>query len=215
MRNIFLVFIIMAFLAPAAGAEFGVLSGSIGSIAPQGDYAAFADPGLNICLQATYHPLESHVFALWVSGSLAVFSAEDATVQLDIDGASEWADRQINDKAYIIHLGIRLGSRSYKPVLRPFVSAGPGIYVFDTETKYKLVGQPDWSHIRHNTETGFGWRGVLGTDIYFSEKFGVRLECFFDDVYGLNPLDTEETDNIEARYISYMIGIVIPFEFIN
>ena len=214
MNKFVLMLIIMASPAPAACAEFGVLSGSIGGIFPQANYAAFADPGLNACLQATYHPFPSRIFALWASGGLAVFSEKKAAVQLEIDGVSEWATRKINDRAYILHLGIRVGSQSCKAFLRPYISGGPGIYLFDTETKYKLVGQPEWSRVRHTTDTGFGWRGILGTDFYFSEKFGIRLECFFDKVYNLNSQDDDKTNNLATSFISYMIGVVVPFEFI-
>jgi len=203
--------------AAGATAPRGELNFSLGGMFPQGNYTKYADPGFTMNLRGNFRVPGFGVLGGWIDGNASFFGSDESYVEVLDDPYISHADQTVSEYAISFHTGLQIGFDTRRGFLRPHVGLGPGLYIFNTETKLTIpdVEEP----IEKDTESQlkFGWRGMVGVDLFFVTKVGVSLGFTYDHVLRLDHVDeylsggqlvrTART----ARFQSYTIGVTIPF----
>jgi len=203
--------------AGAAAAPRGELNFSLGGMFPQGNYAHFADPGFTMNLTGNFRVPGFGVLGGWVDGNASFFGSDESYVEVIDHPYYSHADQTTSEYAISVHGGLQFGFDTERGFFRPRVGLGPGIYIFNTETKLTIpdVEEP----LSEDTESQWklGWRGVAGVDLFFVTKWGLSLGFTYDHVLGLDHID-EYVEGVgvvrksrTARFQSYLIGVTIPF----
>lgn len=225
MTRIIKLVLALMFAVPCARAgmigEVGVAGGVM---TPQGTYAQYADPGAMLLLRINGHPKSIPILSSWLSAGGAFFGSEERAVLLTAPGTSNPplpAKQTISDDAFTLHLGVQLGSWTRRGFFRPRAAIAPGIYAFSTHTKVRPLDYTE--DLMDDTESlvRLGWRGVIGTDLFFARKWGISIDFVYDHVQSMqNVVETDQSGLTKvtsrpARYQTIMVGAVIPLEFIN
>lgn len=225
MTKLLCVFVAFLSLAPSAIAgmigEIGIAGGVM---SPQGDYAQYAEPGAMFLLRVNNHPKALPIVSTWLSIDGAFFGTEERSVLLVASGTSSPplpAKETVSDNAFALHLGVQLGSWTRHGFFRPRAALAPGIYTFNTQTSVRPLDYKE--SLIDDTETlvRFGWRGVIGTDFFFTPKWGISIDFVYDHVQSMQRIveaDQSGRTSVSsrpARYQSIMFGAVIPLEFID
>ncbi len=206
----------------AAGAvsagPIGELNISLGGMFPQGNYARYTDPGFTLDVRATFHIPKVGFAAGWVDASLAFFGSDESFVEVVDDPYIKGADQTVSEWTVSLHGGLQFGVDTRRGFFRPRAALGPGLYLFQTDTRLEVPGMEEPLSSESEGQLRFGWRGVAGVDLFFVTKWGLSFDFTYDHVLGLDHVDeylpggqlvrTART----ARYQSYMVGITIPFE---
>lgn len=199
----------------------GELAFTIGGIFPQGNYVQYADPGISFSARANFHLSSLKAVSGWLDFGFADFGDEQSPVDIQIGSFQLSGEQQVNESSFALHGGLQFGSDSRRSFFRPRVGLAPGMYIFDTKTTVIRLDTDEVLVIDHDTQVKIGWRAVGGLDLFFSTDWGLSFEFIYDQVVDLNH-SLEYVDNVAtvktgraARYHSFMIGAVIPFEVLG
>jgi len=127
-------------------------------------------------------------------------------------------EKTISQTAWTIHAGLQLGSPTRLGLIRPRASISPGLYIFNIRTSYKFEDAQDNLYSDDDTQVKFGWRGAVGTTLFFSTKWGLSFDFIYDHVYklhqleGRNELGQYTITSTAADFQTYSVGVVIPLD---
>ncbi len=212
---------ILVSLAISSGASAGSLAEfhfNIGAIDPQGDYSRYTDLGGTVNARLTGHLNRFKALSGWVNFNGSFFASDESRVRVSGDPYVTAADQTINEYAAALQFGPQLGSNSRGGFFRPYVGAGPGLYVFNTETTLDVPGFADHYAQYDDTQVRVGWHALGGADFLFNAKWGLSCEFNYDWVLNLDHSYEYDTGkklvqvSKSARYFSFVVGVVIPFE---
>ncbi|UCD16860.1 MAG: hypothetical protein JSV44_10440 [Candidatus Zixiibacteriota bacterium] len=214
------VIILLWFIAmPAWGDKLiGEVGLAAGAIYPQGNLVRYADPGPNFWLRVNSHPSRFAAFSGWFDISGTFFSSDEEGVFLEVDDVQWPGKRRVSEYAFSLHFGLQLGSDSRIAFFRPRAALAPGLYLFNTETSFRLLDYDEDLDSESDLQLRVGWRGIIGTDLFFSTKWGISLSYIHDQVFHLqHTLARDKAGNLiesskPGRFDGFMVGVVIPFE---
>ncbi|MEW5702486.1 MAG: outer membrane beta-barrel protein [Candidatus Zixiibacteriota bacterium] len=200
--------------APAQATAFGDLTLGIGGMWPQGSLTQYSDPGPNFLLRANYQIPQLRTVMLWGDVNATLFSSETQRAYIDVYGGRDIpVDQNTSQYAVSFHLGLQTGNPSRLGLFRPRAAIGIGIYVFATDVNWKGMNQDDpIAEETTDSQGRFGWRGLLGSDFFFSPKWGIAVDLLYDQVWRLNQTEGKESAHLTSRFQGFSIGVVIPFE---
>lgn len=203
----------------SAGPAFGEVGLSVGGVFPQGNYAKYADSGPTALIRATMHIPGVEAFGLWGSLSGAFFSSDTEPGYVDFNGAVFPAKQTTSEYVISLNLGLQLGSGTRYGAIRPRAAIGPGIYFFQTDRDLRLIDTEENLVEDAEGQAVFGWRGVLGVDLFpFSTRWGLNFSFVYDEVWNLQHerFINDNGDTVEisraATFNTFMLGVVISFD---
>lgn len=220
-RLAFLTLVLLLLTTTADGGTLGEVGIAVGQTAPQGEFAKFADPGFNAMLRVNVHPKAFPIASTWIDLNVAVFGIEEREIILTAPGTSLPpipATEKISDYAVYIHAGLQLGSWTRKGFFRPRASLAPGLYLFNKHTSVRADNATEDLYSEDNALLRIGWRAVIGTDLFFTPKWGLSIEFMYDQVQNMHYIveNTQSGPSARssrpARYHSIMAGVVIPLD---
>jgi hypothetical protein len=197
-----------------ARSPFGELTIGVGPIFPQTTAAKYSDVGGSLYIRATPHLTAARAISFWGDLGGSIFSDESRKIYIPVIGGSPIPGTQetTESNAYL-HVGAQLGSPSAKGFFRPRAGIGIGLYVFFTETQWKGKNQEEALAEDYTDSQGrWGWRGILGSDFFFSPKWGISADFIYDQVWRLNQQEVKRGQAQTARFHTYALGVVIPFD---
>lgn len=204
---------------PVSGENpIGELGLAVGGIFPQGDFARYTDPGLNFMIRLNVHIPKVKAVSGWFDIGGSAFARDEDPVFLLVDDIALPAKKEESESGFYLHLGVQLGSASRRGFFRPRAALAPGLYIFNTRTTLRPLDYEEDLFANNNTQVRLGWRGAIGADFFFSTKWGISVSFLYDHVLNLHRVsDVDELGNTftvsrSARFHSFMIGAVIPFE---
>lgn len=217
MKRYVILCVCLCWAAQLTARTIGEIHVSAGGIYPQGNYVRYADPGFTGNLRFTAHVRGFGSTSGWVDLNGSFFSSDNSYVEVYDDPYISGADQRVSEYAFSLHAGLQLGAATRRGFFRPRAGVAPGLYIFDTETVLTVPGMDEPLSEENNSQVKFGWRGILGADLFFTPKWGVSLDITYDHVLNLDHAFVYQQPRgvirvgKTARYHSYMVGIVIPF----
>ncbi len=211
-RLILLIMIIGVITKSISARTIGEMNLSGGPVYPQGKHVKYADPGPQFLLRGTFHVSKFKAFSGWFDVNAAFFQSDESPIGITIDDVVFPGKQKTSEYAISLHTGLQLGSDTRNGIFRPRIAIGPGLYFFDTETSIELLDYEDDFDTQNDTQVRFGWRAMIGTEVFFSTKWGLSFDIIFDQVLRLHGSEGLGNSSSNAGFNSYMIGIVIPFK---
>lgn len=207
---------------PASAGVFGEAAISIGGTYPQGTFIRYADPGFMVNARGTIHIPQMEFVVGWVGFSYVSFSKE--TVDTYYEGVTIIGGptilhpvRQTTSESMVAgHIGLQLASPTQNAFFRPRAALGIGPYGFrNVITWTEEVGDSTVTLADESldSQTSFGWRGLLGADFFVSSQLGITVDLVYDHVFELNQIDGPQADaDLTSRFNGFTIGIVYMFK---
>ena len=196
--------------------EFGA---SLGWVFPQGDFVTFSDPGPGINLRLNLRPKSLRAVGLRIEFGGNFFKSESEKIWVDVPGGPTiLAKHTVSQTAWSLHTGLQLGSGTRRGFFRPRASLSPGLYVFSVNTAIKWDGDDENFYDESESQAKFGWRGTLGTTLFFKTSWGLSFDFVLDRVYSLHKSTVEDnlgritSTSTSAEFHGYMVGVVIPLD---
>ena len=198
---------------------FGELHLGLGGCFPQGTYTTYADPGLIVDLRATLHLPYVEMFAGWIDFNFIGFKHENLETEGEIDAGNmiiTFPVRQTySENLYTGHIGLQLANPTQRGFFRPRVGIGVGFYNFQTDMKWEAE-LPDTlleiAQMDLDNQTRFGWRGVVGVDLFFTPSVGLSGDFIYDHVFGVERVEGDHAVDRTSRFYGFTIGIVYMFK---
>jgi hypothetical protein len=212
-----MLFAIPLFGAQTNAAVFGDVTLAGGGTWPQGSFAAYGDPGPQGLLRVTVQIPEVRAVMGWMDVNYTHFSSETQPVDLEYLGRVFPADQSTSQDCLAFHLGVQAGNHTRRGFFRPRAGIGLGAYFFFTNVSLKEVriGGEDEdvfdSDVTDSQEL-LGWRGQIGSDFFFTPRWGISFDLLYDHIWNLNRKDGDTNVRRTSRYQGFAIGVVIPFE---
>lgn len=227
MKNIFIILLICtAFSAQIFAEDILEMSIKTGITYPQGTFRKYSDNGLygNARLIAHLNSFKAISGFADLSGSFFKSTEENGIL---FKSADPYDIRELNatkktsEYSLALHIGTLLGSDSRNSFFRPKVGLAGGLYLFNTQTQLfdDLYLDEDPLAEDNQTQIRVGWRGIIGTDLFFTPKWGLSFEFTYDHVLNLHhTLDFLPGVGVykvgqTARFNSYSIGAIFPLPF--
>ncbi len=217
MKIIVLILILLPFGGKSKAENMNEYSVSAGITFPQGTFNKYTDNGFygNIRYISHWDSFKALSGIANLSGSFFSSTTEDVLLT---DGS--YARKRISEYSGALHLGVQLGSDSRHSFFRPKAGLAGGLYFFNTETLL-LSEYSDETVFAKDNQTQFrvGWRGIIGTDLFFTPKWGLSFEFTYDHVLNLHHTLVFDPDvgikkvGQTARFNSYSIGLILPLPF--
>lgn len=197
----------------------GEFEASIGGVYPQGDFVTFSDPGPGFNLRINLRPKSLRAVSLRLEFGGNFFESENESFWVDLPGGPAiLAEKTVSQTAWTLHTGLQLGSGTRRGFLRPRISFSPGLYIFNIKTAFKWDGDVDNFYDENETNAKFGWRGTVGTSLFFVTGWGLSFDFVYDHVYSLHRSAVEDSfgrvisTSVAAKFYGYMVGVVIPLD---
>jgi len=181
---------------------------------PRGTFSRYADGGLGVTVRATYHPRPVRAIGFWGDLNYIWFGSDWSTVEFDEPGYEPTADQKITEQAISFHVGAQLGSKSGRAFFRPRAAIGPGLYVFyttSTITAKDAFGEEEEFGGLEDTFVRFGWRIILGADLYVKSRFGIAVELVYDHVYRLDQPEGYDSPSLTTRFTGIFGGMTVSY----
>jgi hypothetical protein len=216
-QTVFLVCAALCLSAGATAAPLGELNISLGGMFPQGNYAAFTDPGFALNLRGNFRIPGLGFAGGWVDGNVSFFGSDESFVEVVGHPYISHADQSVSETAFSLHGGLQLGVDTKRGFFRPRAALGPGLYIFSTSTELTVPDFEEPLSEDTDSQVKLGWRGVAGVDLFFVTKWGLSFDFTYDHVLGLDHVDEYQEGvgvvrtSRTARYQSYTVGVTIPF----
>ncbi|MCK5124637.1 MAG: hypothetical protein KAR42_00130 [candidate division Zixibacteria bacterium] len=222
----YLIPIIILFALLSSGAvcfagAFGEAALSGGIIYPQGTFNRYADQGGVINFRITIHIPQVEMFAGWFDFGLGRFSRDEFETykKTEIPNGPTFYDpiTQITSEDMVTsHIGLQLASMTRKAFFRPRAALGFGLYGFSH--KIEWTEEDGDSTVAIATEslhhkTCWGWRAVIGADLFFTPQWGASFDVVYDHVFNLRQKETMDVfSKNTSRFNGFTVGIVYMFE---
>ena len=197
--------------AHSRGWEFIILGGFS---APRGTFSRYADGGLGITVRATYHPRPVRAVGFWSDLNYIWFGSDRLTVEFDEAGYEPTADQKVTEQAISFHVGAQLGSKSGRAFFRPRAAIGPGLYIFYTTsaiTAEDAFGDEEEFNQLEETFVRFGWRIILGADLYTKSRFAIAVELVYDHVHRLDQPEGFDSSSRTTRFTGVFGGVTLSY----
>ncbi len=204
-----------------AGA-FGEAAISVGGSYPQGTFTRYADPGFMANFRATIHAPEVEFFAFWLDFSFVSFSSETIETQsvTEIPGGPTIirpVDQRTSEDMYAGHIGLQIANPTRKGFFRPRAALGIGLYQFRNVITWTETIDDTTSIVLADevldSQTSFGWRGLLGADFFVTPQIGITADFIYDHVFELNQDEGPDLNaDLTSRFQGFTVGIVYMFE---
>ncbi|HWR83897.1 MAG TPA: outer membrane beta-barrel protein [Candidatus Deferrimicrobium sp.] len=203
-------------------AVFGEVAASVGGTYPQGTFTRYADPGWVGNVRATIHVPHVEVFAAWVSLSYVEFAREAVKTRrllYEIEGGPtvyKPVDQTTKETMTAGHIGLQLATLTRHAFFRPRVALGMGVYYFRNDVEWTEEGVDSTvtlATVELDEQTVFGWRLLLGSDLFITTRIGLTAEFVYDHVFDLNQTDGPSYDaDLTSRFHGFNVGVVYMFE---
>jgi len=208
------------FMAPSSYAKdlIGELSLRVGPVFPQGDYARYTDEGIGAVIRMNFHVTEAQPISAFFELGGNFYRDNETPTFFTADNIAVPAKKNESEYSFSLNLGIQFGTGSRHGLLRPRISIGPGLYLFNTEATYRPLDYDESLIENNDSQLRVGWRASVGSGFFFSTKWGISFDVIYNHVVSLHRvLDADEFGRVETvsrpgRLQSYMIGIIVPFE---
>lgn len=214
--------VVMLSGTPAGAGAFGEIAVSVGGTYPQGSFTRYADAGVLINVRATIHTPILEFISTWMDFSVVPFSRDvqqTFSITEILNGPTIIRPvEQITSKTMIAaHIGLQIANPTRKGFFRPRVAIGIGLYNFQTDITWEEEINDSTTVTLASedidTQTSFGWRGMLGADFFVSPKVGFTTDFVYDQVFGLRHEEGPDAGNkLTSRFQGFSIGIVFMFE---
>jgi hypothetical protein len=191
---------------------------ALGAIVPRGDFERYADAGPNVELSGVIRFADNSPIAAVVGIDAAFFEEESEKFFLSGGGYNIEAEKKVSQYAFSLNAGLRFSPLERTSFFRPYLTAAPGLYVFNTQTEVRIEDDPDDEALDsdNDAQVRFGIRAGGGIDLAFSETWSLGLKYIFDAVVDLQQVATV-TEGREvimekrtARFDSIMLQVTFP-----
>jgi hypothetical protein len=212
--------LVISLVLPAqlSASIFGEVAVALGGTYPQGSFVRYADPGFLINGRATIHVPHVEMFVGWVNVGYVSFANEDLETQGTVQGPSGTVTfpiiQKYSEDLLSLHLGVQLATTTKRAFLRPRAGIGVGVYGFNTDMTWEAVNADTTIEIAReelDSQTKFGWRGMIGIDIFVKSSFGVTSDFVYDHVFNLERVDGQAVADRSSRFHGFTVGIVYMF----
>jgi hypothetical protein len=213
-RTTFVVTMLAIMILVASSTQAGLIGEagiSAGGVFPQGNFNTYADAGPTFNIRANFHIPQAQMISGYVDLGGSFFQSDTEDIYVFVEGLGVyWAKKNVNQYNLSLHAGLQLGSDTRRGAIRPRAVFAPGLYFFNTQTTATFEGDEEPFIDESNAQLRFGWRGVVGTDVFFTTKWGLSFEFVFDQVINLHH-DLGDVSK-SARFHSFMLGVVFPMK---
>jgi len=200
---------------------FGEIALSAGGTYPQGTFVRYADPGFMGNLRVTTHAPVLDFFVFWIDISFVEFSREHIeTVALtEIQGGPSIIrpiDQVTTENMIAGHIGLQLSNPTRKGFFRPRAAMGIGLYHFRNATTWTEEINDSTSIVLadevHDSQTSFGWRGLLGADFFIKPNWGITADFVYDHVFKLTRTAGPDYEaDLTSRFHGFSVGVIYMF----
>jgi len=194
---------------PAAAVQekvpVGDLSFLVGGLYPQDSFVHFSDDGPVFTGRAAFHIPGAPGLIPWADLGAVFFSSPSGLTEVNTGSLIVVAKEERSEWALYLHGGLQLGSPSRRGFFRPRASAGPGFYVFFLDRDLTLPGDTEPYYTKSISLGRAGWRGMIGSDFFFTSNWGVSLEFLYDQAWSVE-------NGQDVRYAGFQIGVALPLE---
>lgn len=189
-----------------------------GVIVPRGDFVAYADAGPNLELLGVIRFADNSPFSAVIGLGAAFFEENSEKFLLTGGGYNIEAERKVSQYGVSFNAGLRFSPLEQTSFVRPFLTAAPGLYLFNTQTDVRIDDDPDDEPLdtENDTQVKFGVRAGAGIDLAFSNTWSLGIKYLFDAVVDLQQV-AEVTEDREvimkkrtARFDSIMLQVSFP-----
>lgn len=189
------------------GWDFAVM---VGGSAPQGSFSRYVDGGLGVTVRAVYHTEPAPMIGFWGDINYLWFSSDCSVISYDEPGYWHTAEQEISEQDISLHIGAQLGSNSRRAFFRPRAALGPGLYVFytsNTITATSWLGEEEEFSAIEEAYVRFGWRIVLGADLFVKPRLGASMELVYDHIYKLDHPEGLHAPRLTTRFNGLFFGM--------
>lgn len=202
--------------APSRAAEKPAidLTAGLGAVFPDGSLGRYASDGFAIGLRGVYHVPGTEVLGLWGDVGFNIFSSERRRVSIPVSGGFDIPVDQTTDASgFNFHLGASLSPGSRRSFFRPRVGAGIGAYSLSTDISWKGTNNDEpFAETTVDSDWGWGWRGLVGADLFFGKSWGVAVDYLIDQVYDLDKTEGGETDSSPSSFDTILVGVTFALD---
>ena len=200
----------------ASARVFGDVTLGAGGTWPQGSFAAYGDPGPQGMLRVTVQIPQIRTLMGWWDATFTHFSTETTPVEIEYLGRTFPADQNTSQDCLAFHLGLQVGNHTRRGFFRPHAGLGMGLYFFFTDVSLKEVrigGEDEevFSSDVTDSQELLGWRGQIGSDFFFTPKWGLTFDLLYDHVWNLNRKEGDTRERQTSRFQGFTVGVVVPF----
>ena len=193
---------------------------SAGITFPQGTFNRYTDDGFYAHARFIAHLSSFKAISGFADLSGSFFKSTEDDVILTNGILYLDATERISEYSVALHLGTMVGSDSRNSFFRPKFGIAGGLYLFNTETLILNDAISDEPLAEGNqTQLRVGWRGIVGTDLFFTPQWGLSFEFTYDHVLNLHhfrivdPASQPTTVGQTARFNNFSIGVIFPLPF--
>lgn len=183
----------------------GDLSILVGGLYPQDSFVHFSDDGPVFTGRCAFHIPGVPGLIPWLDLGGVFFRNTSGLTEDQTENLIVVAKENRDEWALYLHTGLQLGSPSRRGFFRPRASAGPGFYLFFLDRTLTLPGDVDPYYSKSISLGRAGWRGMIGSDFFFAQNWGVAVEFLYDQAWNVE-------NGEDVRYAGFQIGVALPLE---
>jgi len=207
--------LLLSFVAGASSfAEQGEGTFAIGYAKPDGDFDRYAGTALLLSVRGNVHLADGSPFGLWMGFQFMNFKYETQEVPYEHAGFDDTGTLTTKEQAYALMLGGQFGSASTKAFFRPRIAGGLGMYLFVADRSLKvetISGEDEEVDSKvDDMRIRFGTHISIGADFFFTPKWGLGLEIFYDYVWNLRQALGDTNEKVTGRYGGVALCVVMP-----
>ena len=203
-------------LSTSAAYGTGELTVNLGAVWPQDTFAEYSDPGFTVAARAGLEVPKFRALSGWIGVSFVNFGGESFETEASVGDETFPVEQSTNQQAFTAHIGAQLAAKIHEPsgkvLFRPRAAVGVGFYYFSsTFSLERIDAEPDEEPLHSETldsQSCFGWRGIVGADFYVTQRWGVSLELFYDHVFELNRGEGDKESHGTSTYQGVALGVV-------
>jgi hypothetical protein len=212
--------LVLLFLAtPARAAERPPIdvTAELGAVFPDGSLSRYASDGFALGLRGLWHVPGTEVLGLWGDVGFNIFSSESRRVSIPVNGGIDIpVEQKTEASGFSFHVGGALTPGSRRSFFRPRLGAGIGAYSLSTDNSWKGTNNDEpFAETTVDSDWGWGWRGLVGADLFFGRSWGVAIDYVVDQVYDLDKTDGGETDDSPSSFDSILVGVTFALDRTN
>jgi hypothetical protein len=217
MKYLLLILLSLTILGQVNAENMYEFSANAGVTFPHGTFHRYTDNGAYGHARLVAHMNSFKAISIFTDLSVSLFSTSEEDVIISDDIFIYDARRRISEYSVALHIGTLIGSDSRNSFFRPKFGIAGGLYLFNIQT---LILDPLFDDEEladdNQTQVRVGWRGIIGTDLFFTPKWGLSFEFTYDHVlnlhHSLEYIPGVGLTNIgqSARFSSFSVGVILP-----
>jgi len=205
--------------APSDGGSSVIGEGglAIGVKTPLDNIKYFGEDGLTGWVHANIHLNSLPVVSFTMLAGGTFFSSQSEPVFVSGGGTTFPAKRTTSHYELSLNIGPQLGASTRTGFFRPRIAVAPGIYAFNTDESVRLVDDDEDLISEDETQVRFGWKGVVGADLFVSRGWAISVDFVYDAIWNLDYVESVDSTGATSntgvgRYAGFLVGVTIPFE---